>query len=72
MLSAVQKKSLNIKILGNLGGVRDCISKIAYAFFQGQIAEKGNVNVNIFQIGERTFYFAQKRLQMIISLKKRL
>ena len=35
----------------------------------GQIAEKGNVNVNIFQLGERTFYFAQKGLQMIIYLK---
>ena len=42
------------------------------AFMKGQIAEKCNINVNIFQLGERTFYFAQKRLQMIISLKKGL
>ena len=35
------------------------------AFIKGQTAEKGNVNVNIFQLGERTFYFAQKGLQMI-------
>ena len=39
-------------------------------FIKGQIAEKGNVNVNIFQLGERTFYFAQKGLQMIIFFFK--
>jgi len=37
------------------------------AFIKGQIAEKINVNVNIFQLGERIFYFSKKRLQMIIS-----
>ena len=40
------------------------------AFIKGEIAEKGNVNVNIFQLAERTFYFAKKGLQTIIYLKK--
>ena len=41
--------------------------KLQLTFIKGQIAEKCNVHVNIFQLGERTFYFAQKELQIIIS-----
>ena len=29
-------------------------------YIKGQIAKKGNINVKKFQLGERTFFFAEK------------